>query len=85
MILTTNKNSISSVLNNNLPLILINKQTILSEAKANYKLINEIITKSDEYVLIIKDDISKSKRIEIGIYSERNQKELNKLISEFST
>ena len=73
------------MLNNNLPLILINKQTILSEAKANYKLINEIITKSDEYVLIIKDDISKSKRIEIGIYSERNQKELNKLISEFST
>jgi hypothetical protein len=84
IVLTTNKNSISSVLNNNLPLILKNKKTNLAKTEVDFKTVDKIITKSDEYILIIKDNFSKNKRIEIEIFSEKNGKQLNEIITEFN-
>jgi len=84
LILTTNKNTISSVFNNNLPLILINKNINSLKIIGNYKTVNEIIIKSDEYILIVKDNFSKNTRIEIAIFSEKNNIELRNIIAKFN-
>lgn len=84
LILTTNRNSMWSILNNNLPLILLNKKGSPLQTIYHYKRVDEIIFRSDEYILIIKDKFSKS-RTEMALFSEKNDLELRNLITAFNT
>jgi len=83
LIFTPNKNRIWSVWNNNLPLIVTNTP-IKELPKICYpKKVSEIITKSDEYILIINDNTSPNKRIELNLSSENENIKLRDVISEF--
>ncbi|MCZ8090918.1 hypothetical protein [Flavobacterium sp.] len=83
LIITTNNNSILSVLNNNLPLILVHKHLNSSKIITDYKVVNKVNFKSDEYILTIKDGFIKNKRIEITINSESMNADLKNIINEF--
>ena len=83
LIFTTNKNRIWSVWNNNLPLIVTNKEIKELQSICYPKKVNKIITKSDEYILIINDTASPNKRIEFNLYSEKENLKLKNITAEF--
>ena len=85
LVFTTKKNAISSVFNNNLPIVLVNDSLESLPKYVNYRVVYETIIRSDEYILVIKDGFAKMKYEEITLFSEKNEMALKNIIAAFKS
>ena len=85
LVFTTKKNAISSVFNNNLPIVLVNDSLESLPKYVNYRVVYETLIRSDEYILVIKDGFSKVKYEEITLFSEKNEMALKNIIAAFKS
>ena len=85
LIFTPKKNSVFSSVLNSLPLILILKNTNKLPREFNYKIIEKIIIKTDEFILtFLENTLTTKKRKEITVYSEKENSKLKEIFTNYS-
>ena len=85
LIFTPKKNSVFSSILNSLPLILILKTDNKLPREFNYKIIDKIIIKTDEFILSFSENTLTTKmRKEITVFSEKENPKLNEIFTKFS-
>ena len=85
LIFTPKKNSVFSSILNSLPLILILKTDNKLPREFNYKIIDKIIIKTDEFILsFLENTLTTKMRKEITVFSEKENPKLNEIFTKFS-
>lgn len=84
LIVTPSKGNYLSFLNR-LPIILISKKSNNLPLELNYKMVKDISINKPITLTHIDNDIFLKRRVEYSIYSETDNIELNKAITEFKT
>lgn len=85
LIFTPSENSLFNGLLNTLPLILVLKIESNLPKKYTYKIIQNIIIKSDQYILTFSEStLTTKKKKELCVYSDRENIKLKEIISSFA-
>jgi len=78
------KNSVFSWAFNSLPLLLVLKTSNELPSVFNYKVIEKILIKTDVFILVYNENtLSTKKRIEISIYSEKENSKLTEIFTKY--